>query len=48
MSFTASGDAYDRFMGRYSRELAPRLVAFAGVAEGMRALDVGCGSGLLT
>jgi ubiquinone/menaquinone biosynthesis C-methylase UbiE len=35
-------------MGRYSRELAPRLVAFAGVADGMRALDVGCGSGLLT
>ena len=48
MTFTASGDAYDRFMGRYSRELAPRLVAFAGIAEGMRALDVGCGSGLLT
>jgi ubiquinone/menaquinone biosynthesis C-methylase UbiE len=48
VSFTASGDAYDRFMGRYSRELAPRLVTFAGVADGMRALDVGCGSGLLT
>ena len=48
MSFTASGDAYDRFMGRYSRELAPRLIGFAGVDEGMRALDVGCGSGLLT
>jgi SAM-dependent methyltransferase len=48
VSFTASGDAYDRFMGRYSRELAPRLIGFAGVAEGMRALDVGCGSGLLT
>jgi ubiquinone/menaquinone biosynthesis C-methylase UbiE len=48
VSFTASGDAYDRFMGRYSHELAPRLVAFAGLTEGMRALDVGCGSGLLT
>ena len=48
MSFSVAGDAYDRFMGRYSRELAPRLVAFAGLAEGMRALDVGCGSGLLT
>ena len=47
MTFTASGDAYDRFMGRYSRELAPRLVAFAGIGEGC-ALDVGCGSGLLT
>jgi SAM-dependent methyltransferase len=44
----ASGDAYDRFMGRYSRLLAPRFIAFAGIAEGMRALDVGCGSGLLT
>jgi len=48
VSFTASGDAYDRFMGPYSRELAPRLIGFAGVVEGMRALDVGCGSGLLT
>jgi ubiquinone/menaquinone biosynthesis C-methylase UbiE len=48
MSFTASGDAYDRFMGRYSRELAPRFLDFAGVATGMHALDVGCGSGLLT
>jgi SAM-dependent methyltransferase len=48
VTFTASGDAYDRFMGRYSRELAPRLVAFAGIADGTRILDVGCGSGLLT
>ena len=48
MSFTASGDAYDRFMGRYSRELAPRLVDFAGISDGMHALDVGCGSGMLT
>jgi SAM-dependent methyltransferase len=48
VSFTASGDAYDRFMGRYSRELAPRLIGFAGLIDGMRALDVGCGSGLLT
>jgi ubiquinone/menaquinone biosynthesis C-methylase UbiE len=48
VSFTASGDAYDRFMGGYSSELAPRFIAFAGIAEDMRALDVGCGSGLLT
>ena len=48
MTFGIAGDSYDRFMGRYSRELAPRLIAFAGIADGMRALDVGCGSGLLT
>ena len=48
MSFSVAGDAYDRFMGRYSRELAPRFVAFAGVVPGMRALDVGCGPGALT
>ena len=35
-------------MGRYSRELAPRLIAFAEIEPGTRALDVGCGSGVLT
>jgi ubiquinone/menaquinone biosynthesis C-methylase UbiE len=48
VKFAISGNSYDRYMGRYSRELAPRLVAFAGIEQGMRALDVGCGSGLLT
>jgi SAM-dependent methyltransferase len=48
VTFATSGDAYDRYMGRYSRELAPRLIAFAGIEPGMRALDVGCGPGALT
>lgn len=48
MTFAISRDAYDRYMGRYSRELAPRLIAFAGVGPGMCALDVGCGPGGLT
>jgi ubiquinone/menaquinone biosynthesis C-methylase UbiE len=48
MSFDVSGNAYDRFMGRYSRELAPAFADFAGVHAGMRVLDVGCGSGVLT
>jgi ubiquinone/menaquinone biosynthesis C-methylase UbiE len=48
MSFVVSGDAYDRFMGRYSRPLAPAFADFAGVGTGQRVLDVGCGSGVLT
>ena len=35
-------------MGRYSRELAPRLIEFAGVQPGMAVVDVGCGPGALT
>jgi ubiquinone/menaquinone biosynthesis C-methylase UbiE len=45
--FTAP-EAYDRFMGRYSAPLAPLLADFAGVTEGQRVLDVGCGPGALT
>jgi len=35
-------------MGRYSVPLAPQLADFAGVADGQRVLDVGCGPGALT
>ena len=48
MSFDVAADAYDRFMGRYSRVLAPVFADFARVAGGMRILDVGCGPGALT
>src|SRR5262249_29018915 len=40
--------AYDRFMGRYSRLLAPQLADYAGVQAGQRVLDVGSGPGALT
>ena len=48
MSFDVAAEAYDRFMGRYSRLLSPQLAEFAGVRPGQRAIDVGCGPGALT
>ncbi len=48
MSFEVGAQSYDRFMGPYSRPLAPQLVDLAGVAEGQKVLDVGCGPGALT
>ena len=47
-SFLTSGHAYDQFMGRYSRSLAPAFADAAGVGEGRVVLDVGCGPGALT
>ena len=48
MTFDVAADAYDRFMGRYSRPLAPQLADLARVQAGQRALDVGCGPGAPT
>jgi SAM-dependent methyltransferase len=48
MSFDVAAEAYDRFMGRFSRLLSPQLADLAGVAAGWRVLDVGCGPGALT
>jgi ubiquinone/menaquinone biosynthesis C-methylase UbiE len=47
-TFSGSSEAYERFMGRYSRPLARSFAEFAGIGEGMHALDIGAGTGALT
>jgi ubiquinone/menaquinone biosynthesis C-methylase UbiE len=48
VTFSVPADAYDRYMGRYSRVLAPLFADFAHAQPGQRVLDVGCGPGALT
>jgi len=48
VSFEVSANAYMRFMGQYSEPLAPRFADLAGIHDGQRVLDVGCGPGALT
>jgi ubiquinone/menaquinone biosynthesis C-methylase UbiE len=43
----AESDAYERFMGRWSRRLAPQLVKFASVGDRDSVLDIGSGTGAL-
>jgi len=44
----AAGDAYERYMGRWSRRIAVEFVNWLSPASGVRWLDVGCGTGALT
>jgi SAM-dependent methyltransferase len=48
VSFTVAADAYGQFMGRYSEPLAERFVGGLALTPGMRALDVGAGTGAAT
>jgi SAM-dependent methyltransferase len=41
------GDPYERYVGRWSRRVAPRFLAWLAVPPGRRWLDVGCGTGAL-
>lgn len=44
----ASGDAYEKFMGRWSKPIAQKFLTWLAVPEARSWLDVGCGTGSLT
>ena len=44
----SSGTAYDGFIGRWSRRVAPEFLAWLDVEPQRRWLDLGCGTGALT
>jgi SAM-dependent methyltransferase len=48
LTFAVETEIYDRFVGRYGEALGRALTDLAGVSPGMRALDVGAGTGKLT
>lgn len=48
MSIWASGDAYEPYVGRWSRVVAREFLAWLDVPHGSRWLDVGCGTGALS
>jgi SAM-dependent methyltransferase len=47
MGFNVAAESYDRFMGGWSRPLSAPFADFAGVTDGQRVIDVGCGPGNL-
>jgi SAM-dependent methyltransferase len=44
----AAGDAYERYMGRWSRRLVPRFLDWLHLPHDLAWLDVGCGTGALS
>lgn len=42
------GDPYEQYVGRWSRRVAPRFLAWLRIPAGRRWLDVGCGTGALS
>ena len=43
-----AGNSYERYIGRWSRRLAPEFLHWLHMPERLRWLDVGCGTGALT
>ncbi len=43
-----SGEAYEAYVGRWSRRIAPEFIRWLDVPTGSRWLDVGCGTGVLS
>ncbi|MDT7786110.1 MAG: hypothetical protein QOF58_4529, partial [Pseudonocardiales bacterium] len=43
-----AGDAYERYVGRWSRPVAVEFLRWLDVPPGRTWLDVGCGTGALT
>ena len=43
----AAGEAYEPYVGRWSRLVATEFLTWLGVPAGLRWLDVGCGTGAL-
>jgi SAM-dependent methyltransferase len=43
-----AGDSYDLYMGRWSRQIAPRFLEWLDVPAGLDWLEVGCGTGALS
>lgn len=43
----SDGYAYEQFMGRWSRVVAPRFLRWLDAPSGLRWVDVGCGTGAL-
>ena len=44
----AVGSAYEAYVGRWSRRIAPTFVHWLDLSAGLRWADVGCGTGALT
>jgi ubiquinone/menaquinone biosynthesis C-methylase UbiE len=42
-----AGDSYDAYMGRWSRQIAPRFLDWLDAPSGLEWLEVGCGTGAL-